>query len=67
MFIALHICDEVTVYGFGYSPQFTLHYYDREFVKHNPKMTIMHSVDSERKLWQKLHEEGVIKLFKRDL
>ncbi|XP_038079458.1 alpha-N-acetylgalactosaminide alpha-2,6-sialyltransferase 1-like [Patiria miniata] len=66
VFLALHICDEVTIYGFGYDPRFTMHYYDNNFVKHTDVSTGSHDVDNERQLWQKLHDEGVIRLFKRD-
>ncbi|XP_022097858.1 alpha-N-acetylgalactosaminide alpha-2,6-sialyltransferase 1-like [Acanthaster planci] len=65
--LALHICDEVTIYGFGYDPRFTMHYYDTEFEVHTRNVKSYHNVDNERKLWHKLHEEGVIRLFKRDL
>ncbi|XP_022079750.1 CMP-N-acetylneuraminate-beta-galactosamide-alpha-2,3-sialyltransferase 2-like [Acanthaster planci] len=66
VFLALHICDEVTIYGFGYDPRFTMHYYDTTFVKHTDSSTGSHDVDNERHLWQKLHDEGVIRMFKRD-
>ena len=65
--LAVHICDEVTIYGFGYDKRFTLHYYDKAFVNHTDKSTALHDVDNERGLWNKLHEEGVIRFFKRDL
>ncbi|XP_071484211.1 alpha-N-acetylgalactosaminide alpha-2,6-sialyltransferase 2-like [Diadema antillarum] len=65
--LAVHICDEVTIYGFGYDQRFTLHYYDKAFVSHTDKSTALHDVDNERGLWNKLHEEGVIRFFKRDL
>lgn len=65
--LAVHICDEVTIYGFGYDTRFTLHYYDKAFVSHTDKSTALHDVDNERGLWNKLHEEGVIRFFKRDL
>ncbi|XP_072028655.1 alpha-N-acetylgalactosaminide alpha-2,6-sialyltransferase 1-like [Amphiura filiformis] len=67
VFLAVHLCDEVTIYGFGYDTRFTLHYYDTKFVSHTNKSTALHDVDNERELWMKLHEEGVIRLFKRDL
>ncbi|XP_038044123.1 alpha-N-acetylgalactosaminide alpha-2,6-sialyltransferase 1-like isoform X2 [Patiria miniata] len=67
VFLALHICDEITIYGFGYDPRFTMHYYDTKFVVHTNASTGSHDVDNERKLWHKLHEEGVIRLFKRDV
>ncbi|XP_041477889.1 alpha-N-acetylgalactosaminide alpha-2,6-sialyltransferase 2-like [Lytechinus variegatus] len=65
--LAVHICDEVTIYGFGYDQRFTLHYYDKNFVNHTDKSTALHDIDNERGLWNKLHEEGVIRFFKRDL
>ncbi|XP_022079748.1 alpha-N-acetylgalactosaminide alpha-2,6-sialyltransferase 1-like [Acanthaster planci] len=65
--MSIHLCDEVTIYGFGYDHRFTLHYYDTKFVRHTDKATALHDVDNERKLWQKLHDEGIIRLFKRDL
>eukprot|EP00057_Strongylocentrotus_purpuratus_P034029 XP_793656.3 PREDICTED: CMP-N-acetylneuraminate-beta-galactosamide-alpha-2,3-sialyltransferase 1 [Strongylocentrotus purpuratus] len=65
--LAVHVCDEVTIYGFGYDQRFTLHYYDKAFVSHTDKSTALHDIDNERGLWNKLHEEGVIRFFKRDL
>ncbi|XP_033639948.1 alpha-N-acetylgalactosaminide alpha-2,6-sialyltransferase 1-like [Asterias rubens] len=65
--LALHVCDEVTIYGFGYDPRFTMHYYDTKFVTHTQASTGSHDVDNERMLWMKLHDEGVIRLFKRDV
>ena len=67
VFLALHLCDEVTIYGFGYDSRFTLHYYDKEFMTHTDRSTALHDVDNERELWLKLHDEGIIRLFKRDL
>lgn len=67
VFLALHLCDEVTIYGFGYDPRFTMHYYDTGFVRHTDVSTGSHDVDNERLLWSKLHQEGVIRLFKRDI
>ena len=66
VFTAIYLCDEVTIYGFGYDPRFTMHYYDTDFVKHTDESTGSHDVKNERELWYKLHTEGVIKLFKRD-
>ncbi|XP_038079457.1 alpha-N-acetylgalactosaminide alpha-2,6-sialyltransferase 1-like [Patiria miniata] len=67
VFIALHICDDVRVYGFGYDLRYSLHYYDKEFIKHRDALTVPHNIEMEKKLWLKLHDEGAIKLFKRDL
>ncbi|XP_071479026.1 CMP-N-acetylneuraminate-beta-galactosamide-alpha-2,3-sialyltransferase 1-like [Diadema antillarum] len=65
--LATHICDDVTIYGFGYDVRFTLHYYDKSFVRHNKNMTKCHDTENERDLWDKLHDVGVIRLFKRDI
>ncbi|XP_033640091.1 alpha-N-acetylgalactosaminide alpha-2,6-sialyltransferase 1-like [Asterias rubens] len=64
--MALHLCDEVNIYGFGYDKRFTLHYYDDKFIMHMNNLTTLHDVDKERILWKKLHEEGILRLFKRD-
>ena len=66
-FLALHLCDEVSLYGFGYDRRFTLHYYYRHFIKHTNYMTKEHDVESESAIWRKLNEEGVITLLKRDV
>ena len=66
VFTAMHICDEVSLYGFGYDERFTMHYYDTQFVTHTDESTGCHDIHQERALWEKLHTEGVIKLFKRD-
>ncbi|XP_072027966.1 CMP-N-acetylneuraminate-beta-galactosamide-alpha-2,3-sialyltransferase 1-like [Amphiura filiformis] len=66
VFTAIYMCDEVTIYGFGYDPRFTVHYYDNQFIKVSDEPTGAHDIDNEKKLWDKLHTEGVIKLFKRD-
>ncbi|XP_033104191.1 alpha-N-acetylgalactosaminide alpha-2,6-sialyltransferase 2-like isoform X2 [Anneissia japonica] len=65
--LALQICDEVDIYGFGYDHRFTMHYYDSKFVGHTDKSTALHDVDNERELWKKLHDEGILRLFKRDI
>ena len=64
--LSLHICDEVSIYGFGYDSRFTLHYFDGRFVAHTDTSTGSHDVVNERVLWNKLHDEGVIRFFKRD-
>ncbi|XP_072028315.1 uncharacterized protein [Amphiura filiformis] len=66
VFSALYMCDEVTIYGFGYDPRFTIHYYDNQFLNVSDSPTGLHDINNEKKLWNKLHSEGVIRLFKRD-
>ncbi|XP_071954545.1 CMP-N-acetylneuraminate-beta-galactosamide-alpha-2,3-sialyltransferase 1-like isoform X1 [Antedon mediterranea] len=65
--LALQLCDEVDIYGYGYDPRFTMHYYDKKFVVHTDRSTASHDIDNERVLWKKLHEEGVLRFFKRDM
>ncbi|XP_038078683.1 alpha-N-acetylgalactosaminide alpha-2,6-sialyltransferase 1-like isoform X2 [Patiria miniata] len=65
--LAVHLCDSVTIYGFGYDPKFSMHYYDSAFIKRTYRSTWTHDVENEKKLWDTLHNEGVIRFFKRDV
>ncbi|XP_022080178.1 alpha-N-acetylgalactosaminide alpha-2,6-sialyltransferase 1-like [Acanthaster planci] len=65
--LAVHLCDSVTIYGFGYDPQFSMHYYDAEFLKRTYRSTWTHDVENEKRLWGKLHQEGALRFFKRDV
>ena len=65
--LGIHMCDEVTIYGFGYDKRFTLHYYDSRFIAHKDSLTGCHDVENERNLWTSLHEEGIVRFFKRDV
>ncbi|EMP23769.1 Alpha-N-acetylgalactosaminide alpha-2,6-sialyltransferase 1 [Chelonia mydas] len=62
---ALHLCDRVSAYGFitdGYQ-KYSDHYYDKE-----QKRLIFytnHDFDLERRVWKKLHDENVMKLYQR--
>ncbi|XP_070542421.1 alpha-N-acetylgalactosaminide alpha-2,6-sialyltransferase 2-like [Ptychodera flava] len=59
LFLALHTCDEVNVYGVGASyKKYTDHYYDH--ITHVNYAN--HDYDTENKLWSRLHDLGVIKL-----
>ncbi|KAI8506887.1 hypothetical protein Bbelb_153260 [Branchiostoma belcheri] len=66
VFIAMHVCDDVTLYGFGYDKRFSLHYYDKKFVNHTQWKTGSHDVDNERVLWSKLHQENVVTWYQRN-
>ncbi|XP_078663829.1 CMP-N-acetylneuraminate-beta-galactosamide-alpha-2,3-sialyltransferase 1-like [Branchiostoma floridae x Branchiostoma belcheri] len=66
VFIAMHVCDDVTLYGFGYDKRFSLHYYDKTFVNHTQWKTGSHDVDNERVLWSKLHQENVVTWYQRN-
>ncbi|XP_071968600.1 alpha-N-acetylgalactosaminide alpha-2,6-sialyltransferase 2-like isoform X2 [Engystomops pustulosus] len=63
---AIHTCDQVSAYGFmtpNYAT-FSDHYYDR--VYRRVVFYANHSYLREMKLWQKLHNAGVIKLYMRN-
>ncbi|XP_009305129.2 alpha-N-acetylgalactosaminide alpha-2,6-sialyltransferase 2 [Danio rerio] len=62
---AIHTCDQVDAYGFM-TPDYNLysdHYYDK--VRHPVHFYANHDMRMEMKLWQKLHEAGLMKLFMR--
>ncbi|KAJ7316066.1 hypothetical protein JRQ81_002228 [Phrynocephalus forsythii] len=60
---ALHLCDQVSAYGYiteGFQ-KYSDHYYDKEW-----KRLIFytnHDFDLEKKVWKKLHDEQIIKLY----
>ncbi|XP_075050222.1 lactosylceramide alpha-2,3-sialyltransferase [Mixophyes fleayi] len=61
--LATHLCDEVSVAGFGYDlsqPDIPLHYFDNLCMNAMNRQP-MHDVASERKLLQTLVREGVVK------
>ncbi|XP_069809463.1 alpha-N-acetylgalactosaminide alpha-2,6-sialyltransferase 2-like [Dendropsophus ebraccatus] len=63
---AIHTCDQVSAYGFmtpNYA-EFSDHYYDTTY--HRVAFYINHSFLREMRLWQQLHNAGVIKLYMRD-
>ncbi|XP_070577899.1 alpha-N-acetylgalactosaminide alpha-2,6-sialyltransferase 2-like [Ptychodera flava] len=60
---AIHTCDEVNVYGFGVSyRKYTTHYYDKIYTKFT--YFLNHDFSRELKLWNQLHDEGIINLYK---
>ncbi|XP_035662363.1 alpha-N-acetylgalactosaminide alpha-2,6-sialyltransferase 2-like [Branchiostoma floridae] len=65
VFLAMHLCDDVTLYGFGYDKRFSLHYYDKTFVNSTQWKTGSHDVDNERVLWSRLHQENVVTWYQR--
>ncbi|XP_062825447.1 alpha-N-acetylgalactosaminide alpha-2,6-sialyltransferase 1, partial [Anolis carolinensis] len=62
---ALHLCDKVSAYGYiteGYQ-KYSDHYYDKQW-----KRLIFytnHDFDLERKVWKRLHDEQIMKLYQR--
>eukprot|EP00058_Branchiostoma_floridae_P000142 XP_002585630.1 hypothetical protein BRAFLDRAFT_111640 [Branchiostoma floridae] len=66
-FLAIQLCDYVGLYGYGYDPRFTLHYYDKtKFNASRPWRGACHDFNNERELWKRLSEEKVVYWFKRD-
>ncbi|KAI8521953.1 hypothetical protein Bbelb_017070 [Branchiostoma belcheri] len=65
VFLAVHMCDEVDLYGFGFDRRFSLHYYDDKFKNFTEWRTGAHDIDNERYLWQRLDEQRIITWFKR--
>ncbi|XP_068131577.1 lactosylceramide alpha-2,3-sialyltransferase [Hyperolius riggenbachi] len=61
--LATHLCDEVSIVGFGYDlsqPDIPLHYYDTHCMDTMNRQP-MHDVTKERKMMQRLVREGVVK------
>ncbi|XP_019358538.1 PREDICTED: alpha-N-acetylgalactosaminide alpha-2,6-sialyltransferase 1 [Gavialis gangeticus] len=62
---ALHLCDRVSAYGYiteGYN-KYSDHYYDKVW-----KRLIFytnHDFNLERRVWKKLHDEKIMKLYQR--
>uniref|UniRef100_A0A8C3J0K3 alpha-N-acetylgalactosaminide alpha-2,6-sialyltransferase n=1 Tax=Chrysemys picta bellii TaxID=8478 RepID=A0A8C3J0K3_CHRPI len=62
---ALHLCDRVSAYGFitdGYQ-KYSDHYYDKE--RKRLIFYTNHDFDLERRVWKKLHDANVMKLYQR--
>ncbi|KAJ8345929.1 hypothetical protein SKAU_G00301220 [Synaphobranchus kaupii] len=62
---AMHTCDQVDAYGF-ITPDYKSysdHYYDKSF--HRLRFYANHDMSLEMKVWQKLHEAGLINLYMR--
>ncbi|XP_035697280.1 CMP-N-acetylneuraminate-beta-galactosamide-alpha-2,3-sialyltransferase 1-like [Branchiostoma floridae] len=58
--MAIHLCDQVDMYGFGFDPRFPLHYYDGQKVEDAMNEPSSHSYPNEKILWRKLHSEGLV-------
>ncbi|GCB71472.1 hypothetical protein scyTo_0005953 [Scyliorhinus torazame] len=64
---AIHSCDEVSAYGFiteNYA-KYSDHYFDRDY--HRLVFYSNHDMRLEMKLWKKLHNYGIIKLYTREV
>ncbi|XP_033895876.2 alpha-N-acetylgalactosaminide alpha-2,6-sialyltransferase 2-like [Acipenser ruthenus] len=63
---AVHTCDQVSAYGFmtpNYA-KFSDHYYD--YIYRKVAFYINHDLRMEMRLWQQLHEAGIIQLYMRE-
>ncbi|XP_078696784.1 alpha-N-acetylgalactosaminide alpha-2,6-sialyltransferase 2-like isoform X2 [Branchiostoma floridae x Branchiostoma belcheri] len=58
--LAIHLCDQVDMYGFGFDTRFPLHYYDGQRVEDALNEPSSHSYPNEKILWNKLHSEGLV-------
>ncbi|XP_060700785.1 alpha-N-acetylgalactosaminide alpha-2,6-sialyltransferase 2 isoform X2 [Hemiscyllium ocellatum] len=63
---AIHSCDEVSAYGFITEDyiKYSDHYFDRAY--HKLVFYSNHDMKLEMKLWKKLHNYGIIKLYTRE-
>ncbi|XP_019349727.2 alpha-N-acetylgalactosaminide alpha-2,6-sialyltransferase 1 isoform X1 [Alligator mississippiensis] len=62
---ALHLCDRVSAYGYiteGYN-KYSDHYYDKVWKR--LIFYVNHDFDLERRVWKKLHDENIMKLYQR--
>ncbi|XP_052426354.1 alpha-N-acetylgalactosaminide alpha-2,6-sialyltransferase 2 isoform X1 [Carassius gibelio] len=62
---AIHTCDQVDAYGFM-TPDYSMysdHYYDKQ--RHEVHFYANHDMRMEMRLWQELHNAGLINLFMR--
>ncbi|XP_015275893.1 PREDICTED: alpha-N-acetylgalactosaminide alpha-2,6-sialyltransferase 1 [Gekko japonicus] len=62
---ALHLCDQVSAYGYiteGYQ-KYSDHYYDTEWKR--LIFYLNHDFDLERRVWKKLHDANIMKLYQR--
>ncbi|XP_076855886.1 alpha-N-acetylgalactosaminide alpha-2,6-sialyltransferase 2-like [Brachyhypopomus gauderio] len=67
IFLALHTCDVVNVYGFITEDhdRYSNYYYERS-TKTKVIFYINHDYGLEMKTWKKLHESGIINLYQRN-
>ncbi|KAM9462102.1 alpha-N-acetylgalactosaminide alpha-2,6-sialyltransferase 1-like [Clarias gariepinus] len=67
LFLALHTCDVVDVYGFITEDhrKYPNYYYDRT-TKTRVIFYVNHDYNVEIKTWKKLHDAGIINLYQRD-
>lgn len=60
LMLAVHVCDEVDVFGFGANAEGS---WDRYYEHHLEKPRDLHPVDVEGRLRSELEEKGILKVF----
>ncbi|XP_022096055.1 alpha-N-acetylgalactosaminide alpha-2,6-sialyltransferase 1-like isoform X2 [Acanthaster planci] len=66
-FTALHAgCDSVSVYGMGFTGQYSEHYYDKEFKKYK-SVKGSHDFQREVEILKHLDQDELIRWYKRDV
>uniref|UniRef100_A0A3Q3FI74 alpha-N-acetylgalactosaminide alpha-2,6-sialyltransferase n=1 Tax=Kryptolebias marmoratus TaxID=37003 RepID=A0A3Q3FI74_KRYMA len=66
LFLALHVCDTVSAYGFM-TPDYSKYsnYYFERYTKTHVVFYANHDYILEKNLWKKLHDKKILKLFQR--
>ncbi|KAL6491116.1 hypothetical protein MHYP_G00014610 [Metynnis hypsauchen] len=66
LFLALHVCDTVDAYGFitDTHKNYSNYYYEKE--KTRVIFFINHDYNLEIKLWKKLHDDKIMRLYQRE-
>ncbi|XP_077987614.1 alpha-N-acetylgalactosaminide alpha-2,6-sialyltransferase 2-like [Glandiceps talaboti] len=59
-------CDMVSLYGMGFTHDYSMHYYDKEYVRY-PNLKGSHDFKREIALWRQLHRDGIVRWYKRDV
>ncbi|XP_070558117.1 alpha-N-acetylgalactosaminide alpha-2,6-sialyltransferase 2-like [Ptychodera flava] len=64
---AMHAgCDHLSLYGMGYTHDYSMHYYDKEYVKYQ-SLKGSHDFKREIAIWARLHQDGIARWYKRDV
>ncbi|KAI8521102.1 hypothetical protein Bbelb_008560 [Branchiostoma belcheri] len=60
-FMAVHLCDQVSLYGFGFDPRYPMHYYDQDIFTEPRQNDTAHNFGNERALWRILDRENIVR------
>ncbi|XP_035669021.1 CMP-N-acetylneuraminate-beta-galactosamide-alpha-2,3-sialyltransferase 1-like [Branchiostoma floridae] len=64
-FMAVHMCDQVSLYGFGFDPRYPMHYYDQDIFTEPRENDTAHNFGNERALWRILDRENIVRWVRR--